>query len=217
MALYEKRVKARTLRLQGLSYSEIKDSLKVSKSTLSVWLKEMPLTNEKINELRAHSPRRIERFRKTMTKKREARVKEASIKATHDFGTLTKREIFIAGLFLYWGEGGKTNPYAITLSNTDPGMIRFYMMWLRNLEIPHEKIRIRLHLYSDMDIEKEILFWSKTTHAKKQQFMKPSIKKSLHPELSERGFGHGTCNVIVRGRDVTEYTIQLIKYMQSAF
>ncbi len=217
MALYEKRVKARALRMQGLSYSEIKDSLKVSKSTLSMWLKDMPLTNEKINELRAHSPRRIERFRRTMAKKREAHVTETWVKATQDFGTLTKRKIFIAGLFLYWGEGGKTNPYAITLSNTDPGMIRFYMMWLRNLEIPHEKIKIRLYLYSDMDIEKEILFWSKVTHINKQQFMKPSIKKSLHEELNERGFCHGTCNVIVPGRDVTEYTIQLIKYMQSTF
>ena len=47
------REKAINLRLkEELSYSEIQKRLHVSKSTLSYWLKDYPLTEEKILELR---------------------------------------------------------------------------------------------------------------------------------------------------------------------
>jgi len=39
------------LRLAGYSYSQIKDKLKVSKSTLSGWLDKYPLTPQGIKEL----------------------------------------------------------------------------------------------------------------------------------------------------------------------
>jgi len=61
--------KAIKLRLEGQSYSQIKAELGVSKSTLSGWLGDYPLSSERINELRAHSFKRIERYRNTMQRK----------------------------------------------------------------------------------------------------------------------------------------------------
>ncbi len=130
MARYNDRVKAVSMRKRGMSYSAIKSKLHVSKSTLSYWLKDMPLSKERINELRAFSPIRIEKYRNTMRAKRELRLGCVFERAAHDLQGLTKREILVAGLFLYWGEGGKTSPYTISLTNTDPGMIRFYLKWL---------------------------------------------------------------------------------------
>ena len=145
------KTKALILRKKGMSYSEIKEKLGVSKSTLSYWLRDLPLSRERINALRAHSPKRIEKFRNTMRMKREARLSQVYVQVSKTIRSLSSRELFIAGLFLYWGEGGKTKAYAITLANTDPRMIRFYLVWLRALGVPEEKIKIRLHLYSDMD------------------------------------------------------------------
>ena len=209
------KTKALKLREKGMSYSAIKEKLGVSKSTLSYWLREMPLSREQINALRAHSPKRIERFRATMQTKRDTRLVEVYKKVSSDLGVLSKRELLIAGFFLYWGEGGKTKTYAITFSNTDPSMIRFYLSWIGILGIPRSKVKVRLHFYTDMNIKKETEFWVKETKIKGDQFKKPYIKQSSLSNLSYRGFGHGTCNIIVDDRDASEYVLQGLKYIAS--
>lgn len=211
MAHREKHYQALELRKQGLPYSEIKKRLNVSKSTLSVWLRDMPLGLERINELRAKSPKRIERYRDTMRAKREKRLNGVHTQVKKDIGKLSGREFLIAGLFLYWGEGGKTQRYSISLSNTDPSMIRFYLRWLGVLGVPLSKVTVRLHLYSDMDIKKEIAFWIIESGLVREQFKKPYIKQSQYSYVSERGFGHGTCNIIVNDRDTTEYVLESLK------
>ena len=62
------------LRKQGKSYSQIKQELALSKSTLSRWLKKYPLSKERILELRGRSPVRIEKYRNTMIRKRENKL-----------------------------------------------------------------------------------------------------------------------------------------------
>jgi hypothetical protein len=218
MTLYKEREEAIKLRLHGLSYNVIREKVPVSKSTLSCWLREFPLSRECINELRAKSPIRIEKFRNTMQKKREERLKKVYTRVANDIKKMSKREIFLAGLFLYWGEGGKTKEYSITLSNTDPQMIIFYLKWLRNIGVSQEKIRVRLHVYSDMDIDKETRFWEAITGLNKNHFQKPHIKKSDSKKLTyRRGYGHGTCNIIVDERTISEYVLQGLKYIKNSF
>ena len=108
MARFADKDKARTLRAQGRSYSEIKELLKVGKGTLSAWLADMPLTPEQMRQVRDFNPRRIERFRETMSKKRNARLEIAYEEAKKDIGKLSRRELLIAGLYLYWGDGNKS-------------------------------------------------------------------------------------------------------------
>lgn len=54
------------MRLEGKSYSQIKEHVKVSKGTLSLWLRKYPLSQEHMRELRDFSEKRIENFRRTM-------------------------------------------------------------------------------------------------------------------------------------------------------
>ena len=65
MARKEDKQKAITMRKKGMSYSQIKEKLNVSKSTLSGWLYNMPLSEKRIRELQADSPVRIEKYRNT--------------------------------------------------------------------------------------------------------------------------------------------------------
>lgn len=217
MAFREKLTQAREMRKMGLPYSEIRLKLGVSKSTLSYWLRDMPLSREKINELRATSPQRIERYRNTMAEKRNMRLHAVRKKAIEDIGAFSERELFIAGLFLYWGEGGKTKRYSITLSNTDPSMIRFYIKWLENVGVPQHKIKIRLQLYSDMAISKEVNFWRRLTKLPKKNFQNPYMKQTLYEQVIQKGFGHGTCNVIVDSRDISEYILESLKILSEMY
>lgn len=191
------RERALKLRKEGKSYNEIKGILGVSKSTLSVWLRQYPLTKERIDALRAHSEKRIELFRETMRQKREKRIKAVYHKQKETLLPLSKKELFIAGLFLYLGEGGKTSPLVV-LSNNDPEVIKFFLYWLTSLcEVPTEKIKIRLHLYGDMDLKKELSYWADVLNLKKSQFKNPYVKQSKQAGLTYHSFGHGTCNIMV--------------------
>ncbi len=208
--------KAIELRLLGYSYSQIKSELGTPKGTLNGWLKDMPLSEERIKELKQNGHRSVEKFRNTMMRKRDDRLQKVFKNVSNDIGLLTERELFIAGLFLYWGEGWKTSSCTTALTNTNPNMIKFFIKWLELLGIKKEKIKIHLHLYVDMDIEMSIEFWVKELNIPRNQFRNPYIKKSLQSSITYKsGFGHGTCNIIVENRYLSEYVMMGLKYIQT--
>ncbi len=217
MARIKDKSKAIELRRKGMSYSQIKAKLGVSKSTLSDWLSGMPLSEERIIQLRAKNPMRIERYRNTMKNKRENRWAEVYKKVAKDIGKLNKREMYIAGLFLYWGEGGKTERFSLSFSNTDPAMMIFMLKWMKEgLKIKEKDMHVKIHLYKDMDIEEYENFWARTLKISRRIFERPYIKESNLKDLSYKtGFGKGTCNIRVYNRDKTEQIMQGLKYISN--
>lgn len=206
--------KAVAMRKKGMSYSQIKEKLGISKSTLSGWLQDFPLSEKRIRELRDNSPIRIERYRNTMREKKETRLKEVYKKVSKDIGIFSKRDLFLAGLFLYWGEGTKTSNSSTVLTNTNPAMLKFFIRWLELFNIQKKNLKVKLHLYSDMNIKKSLDFWSKELKIPLSQFRKPYIKKtSLKSITYTNGFGKGTCCVMFDNRDLWEYIMMGIKYI----
>ncbi|MCP6718297.1 MAG: hypothetical protein KJI70_02015 [Patescibacteria group bacterium] len=213
MARLKDHEKALALRKKEMSYSQIKDVLRVSKSTLSVWLRDHPLSKKRIRELRDRNERRIERFRDTMRKKKEKRLDKTYKLQKNLILPLSKREAFIAGLFLYWADGSKYRADHLSLSNTDPSMIQFFIYWLNKcLKVPKKKMRVVMHLYSDMHIDREMKYWSKTIKIPLEQFSRPYIKKTLSERINHKGsFGHGTCNLRVNSVLLAEKIIMGLK------
>ena len=213
MALKEKREQALALRKQEISYSEIKKVIGVSKSTLSYWLRDYPLSREKINELRGNNEKRIEKYRETRRKTKEKRLYKYYIEQENNIFPLSKRDIFIAGLFLYWGEGSKAMSKEVFVSNTDPSVIKFFIKWMAiAFKIPRSKLRFRMHFYDDMDIKKETAFWVKILKVSEKQFSNPYIKKTSSLRINEKGsFGHGTCNAGIYSARLSEQILMAIK------
>jgi hypothetical protein len=196
------RRKAIKLRKQGKTYKEIRELLGIPKSTLSDWLSKYPLTEQQIELLKSRQQtNKWISVEKTIIKKREKR-KERLIKLLHQeqqfFLPLTEKELLIAGLFLYWGEGRKDLGASISLNNTDPQVLKFTLSWLIiGLKVPKEKIKVSLHLYKDMDVPESMNYWHNLLQLPLSQFTKPYIKKSNRTDLDQKGFGHGTCGLIV--------------------
>jgi len=206
--------KAIEMRLKFMSYSQIKEELGISKSTLSGWLRDMPLSDERINELRANSPQRIERYRNTMKKKDDAKKEAAYEKISKMLGKFSDREILIAGLFLYWAEGGKTRTAAVDLTNTNPDMLVFFIDWLKLFGVKRSALKAKIHIYSDMNVERQINFWAKKLRLNKSQFYKPYVKTSKFSSITyKNGFGQGTCNVMASGREISDLVLMGIKYI----
>jgi len=211
--------KAITLRKKGMSYSQIKKDLGISKSTLSGWLYNMPLSKKRIMELGANNPIRIERCRNTKLKHRMERLDHVYNKVCSDIGKISKRDLFIGGLFLYWGEGGKSTRYTTSFSNTDPQMVKFFIKWVMIcFGVKRDRFSILIHLYKDMNISKSTRFWSRQLGLKIKQFSKPYIKDSKLTGLTyKNGFGKGTCNVRIFNRDITEYITQSLKHIRGLY
>lgn len=202
MARLQDRHHAILLRKEGKSYSQIKEVISVSKGTLSSWLKNLPLSEGRLRELRDWNQQRIERFRETMRSKRERRLRAVYEEQKVKLLPLTQKELLIAGLFLHLGEGLKATSSEVSLANTNPFVISFFVYFLKEIcSVSTKRLRVRLHLYEDMDIAQEIQYWIHITGLPGEQFRRPYIKKSSLARVNYRGgFGHGTCNII--GNDV---------------
>ena len=189
--------------------------IQVSKSSLSLWLHDMPLPEKRLRELRDHNVVRIERFSNTMRRKREDRWAEVRKHATKDIRTLNKESFLLLGFFIYWGEGeGGERQCLLVLQFQiliQPCFVSSYCGYKRSgvskiaLRVPHT-------LYADMDIRKELRYWSKVLDLPLTSFTKPYIKTSNRIRLSyKQKFTHTAlvCATITRYIRICAYGARL--------
>jgi hypothetical protein len=107
------RDKARQLRAEGLNYTQITARLGVSKSSVSLWVRDLPtpqgLSPQEIRERAAEGSRQYWARERKVRAANRANQRNA---AAAEIGGLSDREIIIAGAIAYWCEGSKTKPYA---------------------------------------------------------------------------------------------------------
>ncbi len=208
------RSKAETLRRSGKSYKAISATLGISTATLSGWFKDLPWSIEIRDKLAAKESLAYPEKLKLMVaaiKNKYALLHEAyRQEAILEFPLLKNDPLFIAGLMLYWGEGDKNvSNSQIDLSNSDPGMIRtFYIFLVNSMKIPKEKIKISLILYPDLIDSVQKNFWSKAAGIPLSQFGKSSIIKGRHPT---RRLSYGVGMIRVGGR---KYKEKLLKWIE---
>lgn len=213
------REKAINLRLKKrFSYGQIRKIVPVAKSTLSYWLRELPLSEREIHNLRVQNGKLDnagrEKFRATMQKKRETDFIKVYSKYKKGLANLSKDAFLVAGLMLYLGEGDKKNRNKIALVNTDIRVIKFFVKWLiEYLNVSIENIRVELQLYENMNIEREMIFWQKGLKISRKQFYKPYIHKLRKSSFSYReSYRHGTCGIHLPG---TERKTTLMAMLQA--
>jgi DNA-binding transcriptional MerR regulator len=181
---FEERDKTQNLRRQGLSFREIREIVPVSKSSLSAWLRYLPLSTEEERQLEDRAKRNIdggrERAAVSNRKKRIAREDVAKKEASVIFEKFKNDPFFVLGISLYWAEGAKrTSTFCFV--NSDVSMVRFMIFWLdKYLNIPKNKVFLRLHSHEDFKTENYELFWSDSLQIPMSQFRKTSYKPNKH-------------------------------------
>lgn len=217
------REQAVNLRLSDeLSYGEIQKRLKVSKSTLSYWLRDLPLSKGKILELRrsgwnkGEASREI--FRATMREKQLCREDATYQRYLEKFSNPSESIDFVAGLMLYASEGNKKDRYRIALANTDLSIIKFFVGWLHKyLYVEKSEMKIELHLYGNMDILSEEQYWYQSLCFERSQLYKTQIKELKKSSFSYKdSLRHGTCSIMVSGAERKREIMMAIKaYLDS--
>ena len=196
------KVLAIRLRKRGLPYGSIRERVGVSKSTLSLWLRDIDLSqNQKEKVLRGRElSRQI-----AAQKKRNARLSkthETIERGRKEFPALIRNHLFLSGLSLYWAEGDKHKQEKVKFTNSDAAMIALMMRWFREVcGVPESKFRIALHIHNLHMARNTEAYWRKITRIPKQQFQKTFIKES---SLRHRRniLYKGTCAIVVNSKDL---------------
>jgi predicted transcriptional regulator len=175
------RRKARELRAQGMSYAEIVAELGVAKSSVSLWVRDLPrperYSGDQLRKRRAEATARYWAEEKIRREKAKAEISGA---AMSQIGHLSKREAMIAGVIAYWCEGTKNKPHRrsdrVAFSNSDPRMISFFLRFLDTTGVPRDDLAFQLGIHENSDVEAAQRFWCDVTEADPAQFTSPTLK-----------------------------------------
>ena len=157
------RERAREMRREGASYNEIAKALRVSKSSVSLWVRDLP-HQQKL--LLSDDPRRAGAERYFARRRRAVFIERQNEKLAwaNEIGELTDRELLIAGAVAYWAEGGKSKPHrpseSMAFINSDPNMIRLFLAWLELLGVEPGGLRFRVSIHESADVRAAELFWA---------------------------------------------------------
>jgi len=170
------------LRKQGKTYRQIESELKVSRSTLSEWFRNVEWSKHlSKNHTQSNiklSTERIRKLNEGRKKSLDILYRKNEIEAVIEYEIFKKQPLFMAGLMVYAGEGDKRNPNQTRMSNTDfylhEILIRFSEEFLK---IKRGSIKINLIVYPDKNIEECINIWSETLRIPKGNFYKTQVIK----------------------------------------
>lgn len=183
MAKLKERIKAIKLRKRGLSYSEILKQVPVAKSSLSLWLRSVGLTKRQKQKLTKKKLAGALRGAEAKRAQRIAITEEIKKRARKEIGELSKRDLWMVGIALYWGEGHKEKSRGslVKVDNSDPILIKIFLRWLREIRGIQRKdiyFRISLHEASRRRLKEVRKYWSKVTGFSIDKFQKITWKKN---------------------------------------
>ena len=154
---------ARVLRARGKTLAQIADALGVAKSSVSLWVRDVPFTPSP----RRHGPHRRPH---PAHEAKLRQIEELNREGRERIRTLSSGEFLVVGVALYAGEGAKGDG-AVNFANTDPAMIRLFCAWLRRyFEIDESRLRVRVYLHKGLDLAAAEAFWSDVTGVPLAQF-----------------------------------------------
>lgn len=198
----EERTKARKLRAQGLSLMEISERIKCSKSSVSGWVRDIPLTAGQIARLKSKQDKG-----RANAANHPNSPKQVWGKIRSDIVTSAIQEIPVApsnlalkvvGTALYWGEGYKAVINMVSFSNSDPKMIALMMKFFREIcKVPKIKFRGAVHIHPHLDKIKAEKFWSKVSGISLTQFHKTQFGISRASKHKRDSLPLGTFNIII--------------------
>jgi len=190
----------------------------VSKSSLSLWLKDLPLTEEHRIAIEQRKVTGRALTVEALRGRRMARQEYTRKAAESQIQELAESELFVAGVVAYWAEGAKSKPWTasqrVTFTNSDPGMIRLFLAWLQLLGIGLERCSFRVSIHESADVDAAVAFWAEVVGVAPSQFMRTTLKRH-NPTTVRKNVGtayHGC--LIVRVKRSTELGRQIAGWFE---
>lgn len=178
------------MRKEGASLKTIAKSLGASKSSVSLWVRNLELSDRVQKVISDSYTNGQKAARETIPTRTSQRLSEARNEAE---ALILKEPIsdttaLILCSLLYWCEGAKTpNDNGLKFSNSDSLLVASYLsLFRRSTAIDEKKFRALLHLHEYHEESVQLKFWSEVTKIPVQQFnrtyWKPHTGKRVRPD-----------------------------------
>lgn len=204
----EMKEKAILLRADGLSIGDISKELKVSKSSVSLWVRCVELSVEQKESLKNKNPifNRYYHSSKSIInnarKKRHIYQNEGKNLVRNTNGV--KRDLLISGCMLYWGEGSKKRN-SVILCNSDVNLLKYFISFLTTFfNIDKNKIGLYINCHTDIHSIEEIeTYWLNQLDLTKKNCRKHSI--NYFPESKKRNkLPYGICTICIYNTKIAQ-------------
>jgi transcriptional regulator with XRE-family HTH domain len=187
---------ARALRREhGIPVRRLAEMVGVSRSSISLWVRDIELTPAQVAALR--------RAAVAGAAKNAARAR-ARRRGFHLEGRSHARVgdlLHVAGCMLFWAEGSRTRN-SVQFTNSDPGMVAFFLRFLReHYRVPNHRVRVACNLFADhISRQREIeQHWLDVLGLPRTALTKSMVNKySKHSQKKRRNkLPYETCRLTV--------------------
>jgi len=201
MAKFKEKIIALKLRKEGNSIKDIAKKLRVAKSTVSKWCRDIELTKKQIQNLAEKMKAGAYKGARAQYVRRLERIKKCEITGINKIGKLSNRDFLLTGLALYWGEGTKKNG-KVVVCNSDPRITKFMIKWFKKIfKVRSDRFTLRvginkIHQNRINEVEE---YWSKEMVIPRMQFGKTFLIKTKSKKVYNNFSTHfGTLRVEVK-------------------
>jgi len=148
---------ARELRRhRAMSVKEIARVVGVAPSSVSVWVRDICLTETQLESLRQRNPAYNRQLRGANRNAEHGRTRRLAYQEEGRVLARAADPLHVAGAMLYWAEGDKGNKNCARLSNSDAELVSLFVRFLRTyFGVRDEQLRVTCHLFAD-HLEKQV-------------------------------------------------------------
>ena len=225
--------KALRLRLKGKTYTDIRKELGgISKSTLSLWLKDVVLSDAAKQTLAVRTREKsfagILKWSKSQTAKALKRKETIKQSAAEEVGKLSDRELMLISAALYWAEGYKRPlrrngreliAHYISFTNSDMAMAKVFLRCMTRIcgvDMPRIKVQARIFKHHNGD--EIVAYWSSALGIPKENFMKTyaGISKASEGKRPYNRLPYGVIQIRINSTDLFHRIMGWIDGLQSS-
>ena len=210
------------MRRSGKTYTEIEQKLRVARSTLDYWLKDVVLSEAALSIIKKKKEDALQKAREkaALMKKnldretRELVYKETQKRVYLNEWPLILNELILAALYL--GEGFKRRS-TIGLGNSNHEILVLFVNLLRRIyKVNEDRFHCALYLRADQNEKKEKVFWSNKLDIDIGQFQKTQFDKRTLGKKTWENY-HGVCAVYYNDATVEKKLTALQKVLLEKF
>jgi hypothetical protein len=201
---HEQRIEAHALRGQGKSLNQIADTLGVSKSSVSVWVSDVDLSDEQKACLKDRQRTGNEGAQANRDRHlQQRRAFQAAGRAQAREG----RPLHMQGCMLYWAEGAKQRN-RLYFVNSDPNMMLLFIRFLRDeLDVNDADVTLHIHCHDVGEVERIEQFWLSLLQLPALYLKKTQVKSGSSTRR----------NILVNGVcAISVYSTELVQHVYGA-
>lgn len=116
------------------------------------------------------------------------------------------------GIGIFWGEGNKRNKHSVRLGNTDPDLIIVFIRFLTEIcGIDSSKLRFGLQIFSDMNPQDALTFWSNRIGFEEDRFQRVVVTPARSIGTYREKTKHGVLTIYFHNYKLRDIIVELCR------